>query len=346
MANPTIALAPDPGQASAPAPLWSDLLAAYAGVGAERPWFAEGAIEGSPIIMFSGPEKSHKSWSAMQLAAATVVGGPWLERFPVRRPGPVVYLDGEYGEHEFARRVVRLSRGMGAEPTDVLRNIRHFYSAQMTLTPGDGALRKVLSAIGAERPSLVVLDPLRNHLDGSENDSDVIVRAYKCLDALRGAGQCPVLVIHHLNKSGGFSGSRAITTRADFIVEGSDTTTPTYTARGRTLRPALDSIAQPFVIDVTHENDHDDRIAATRLAWRSAEAPTRGGKAACSPEQLAKVRTYIEGDRGCSLVLAHVAEGAHVNKSVARAAMIALEGELVLSRPKDENGNHAGWDHL
>src|SRR5690606_18486905 len=69
------------------------------------------------------------------------------------------------------------------------------------------------------------------------------------------------------NKSGGFSGSRALTARADLIIEGSDTETPAYETRGRTVRPTLDPIAKPFSINVAHIHDEDDTIAMTTLDW-------------------------------------------------------------------------------
>jgi hypothetical protein len=344
---------------AADASLWSDLVSTFAGVGRERPWFAEGAIEGAPLIMFSGPEKSHKSWTGMQLAVATVTGGAWLGRFPIRKPGRVVYLDGEYGEHEFTRRVVRIARGMGAHPREVLAAIRHHYSVDLVLLPSDATFRRVLAAVRAEPPSLIVLDPLRNHLDGSENDSDAVVRAYRCLDALRVAGCCPVLSIHHLNKSGGFSGSRAITTRADLIIEGSDAETPTYSVRGRTVRPTVDAIARPFSIAISHEHDGDDAIAATRLVWAPAEhdAGRGGGEATCTQEQKAKVRTYIEANysSGDALIAADVLAGmreagAGVAKGAFYAAMRALARDGFLTDRPDtvdpETGKNrkGGWD--
>lgn len=82
---------------------------------------------------------------------------------------------------------------------------------------------------------------------------------------LRDAARCPVLALHHLNKSGGFTGNRAITTRADLIIEGSDDEKPEYETRGRQLRARIDPIAQPFTISVEHENDDDDTMAATRI---------------------------------------------------------------------------------
>jgi hypothetical protein len=277
--------------------LWSDLVGAHRNVGQARDWFAEGAIEGSPIVMLSGPEKSHKSWVAIQLAAATTAGGSWLGAFAVRRPGSVVYLDGEYGEHEFSRRVARLARGIGARPIDVLGSIRHLYSSGLTLVDTDATFARVLADVRAHPPSLVVLDPLRNHLDGSENDADAIVRAYRCLDLLRVAGGCPVLVLHHLNKSGGSSGSRAIATRGDLLIEGSDGDAPIYSVRGRTVRPTLDLIAKPFGLEISHVHDHDDTIAATHLVHRldgsASSAPLPAGLSPIA----SKVLTFLRDQR-------------------------------------------------
>ena len=263
-------IAPQPATESNSQELWSDLLDAFDNVGKERPWFAEGAIEGCPIIMFAGPEKSHKSWTAMQLAVATVLGGKWLGRFQIMRPGPVVYLDGEYGPHEFVRRIARIARGMSADPREVLRQIRHLYSTSLVLKVGDPELVRVGKQIQEHKPALIVLDPLRNHLNGDENSAPVILEANKCLSMMRGSGGCPVLALHHLNKSGSFTGNRAITTRADLIIEGTDGETPSYTTRGRTVRQMTDPIAQPFTIAASHEHDDDDTIATTRIACSAA----------------------------------------------------------------------------
>lgn len=72
------------------------------------------------------------------------------------------------------------------------------------------------------------------------------------------------------------SGSRAITTRADLIIEGSDTKIPRYSAKGRTIRPAIDPIATPFCIELDHSDDEDDTRAATRLTYAANSGP--GGK--------------------------------------------------------------------
>ncbi len=337
--------------ASAPA-IFSDLLSAYANVGRLRPWFAEGAIEGTPIIMFSGPEKSHKSWTAMQLAVATVLGNRWLGQFKVKRPGPVVYLDGEYGEYEFTRRIARIARGMGANPLDVLPQIHHLYSAGLTLVATDPTLRASLAAVARVKPSLIVVDPLRNHLSGNENDAHVILDAFKCIASLRDAGKCPVMVLHHLNKSGGFTGSRAITTRADLIIEGSDGLAPSYSVRGRTVRPQLDPIAQPFTIEAAHENDSDDTIAATRITYAAAEDGGPSGKAGQSavPPGLSKFHADIyrfldkqETARSANYVAKVVGRSAADTKKALNAMTDAGHLEFMAGGAEHKGKAYDGW---
>jgi hypothetical protein len=114
---------------------------------------------------------------------------------------------------------------------------------------------------------------------------------------------CPLLNLHHLNKSGTFTGNRAITTRADLIFEGSDAETPSYKTSGRTVRPMIDPIAQPFTISATHEHDDDDTIATTRITCSSAGGTTSlppgvsvfGGKllALLGKQKEARTTSYI-----------------------------------------------------
>ena len=255
----------------APTPVssyWADLRSVLADVGKPRNWLAEGAIENDPIIIFSGPEKSHKSWAALQLSLAVANGVKWLERFQICRPGLAVYLDSEYGDFEFVRRASRIARGLGLDPAKALMGLRYKYELKLALAEKEPSIAQVIAECSAIQPALIVVDPLRNSLNGSENDADTIIGAYRCLDELRQAAKCPVLVLHHLNKSGSSSGSRAISTRADLIFEGSDAETPTYSVRGRTIRPTLDPIAEPFSIEVEHIDDADDAKAATHLRHR------------------------------------------------------------------------------
>lgn len=260
--KPTIARAP---AASTRAPsIFSDLAAVYANADGSRDWLAEGAIEGTPIMLFAGPEKTHKSWTAMGAGVAVATASKLLGRFAVLRPGPVIYCDFEYGAPEFVRRIARIARGMGREPREVLPLVHHLWSPALQLDPGNAIANGLMRAVKQIRPSLLVIDPWRNAMGGDENSTQDTIAAMDIVAQLRDAGGCAVWITHHLNRSGSMGGNRALKTRADLIIEGSDEDEPAYRAIGRTIR-CCDPISNPFTIAVEHEHDDDDRIAKTRI---------------------------------------------------------------------------------
>ncbi len=86
---------------------------------------------------------------------------------------------------------------------------------------------------------------------------------------LRNAADCPIVVAHHLNKAGGYAGSRALLGRADVIIEGSDEREPWFSAIGRTIRHG-DAIAERFTVGIEHVDDEDDAKAKTLVRARFA----------------------------------------------------------------------------
>jgi hypothetical protein len=246
---------------------FTDLGAALAGVTTVRPWLVEGLIEGTPIVTWIAGEKSMKSWVAMYLSACIATGTPAFGRHEVRRPGPVIYVDAEYGPHEFARRLARIARGIGRTPSEVASLVRHFYSYEFALEGQNEAAIWLLRAAKQLRPSLIVLDPWRNVLDGEENSTDAVKRAMAIAAQLRDQASAAILVPHHLNRAGTFNGSRALLGRADLIVEGTDEAEPLYRARGRTVR-RKDPLARPFSVAVEHVDDEDDVVAKTLFSIR------------------------------------------------------------------------------
>jgi AAA domain len=145
--------------------------------------------------------------------------------------------------------------------------VHHYYSQDLSLHHEDDAARWLLRQVTAIEPQLIIVDPWRNHLPGDENSAQDTLWALDIVAQLRDASGAAVLLLHHLNKAGGQSGSRALVTRADVLVEGSDEAEPWYTTRGRTLRRG-DAIGRRFTVRVEHENDEDDAIAKTRVGLR------------------------------------------------------------------------------
>ena len=277
---------------------------------ARRDWFIEGLFEGNQIVLVIAKEKSGKSWLMHDMAVSVASGEAFLDRFPVRRPGPVVLLDAEYGPHETSRRIIRLARAHGRDAIELADDIDYVYARGWTLKQGaetddDGnrkrsfgdaqRLARELSNMrraGDPGPALVIIDPLRNFLAGNENDAECIGDFFRGLELLRDVARCPIVVCHHLNKSGSFSGSRALMSRADLILEGTDEDQPWYSATGRTIR-RNDAIAERFTIAIEHEDDDDDSKAKTFVRVRFAsEAKTKSELRSATRKVLAIVKEH------------------------------------------------------
>lgn len=245
-----------------------DLLDSLDQLDGTRDWVVDGAIESNPIVVLSGPEKRGKSWMLVDLATSVASATPWLNTFPVPRAGNVVVVDGEYGALEWARRAKRVCAARGLDVKDVFPNIRYYRGAfGFMLDVKNGPLQELVGDLKRDGADLIIVDPFRNFLEGDENSATDVLKAMRVLASLRGTGGCPVVCAAHLNKSGGLSGSRAIRTRADVLIEGSDEEQPWFSTTGRTLR-AADAISKRFTVQLSHENDHDDRIASTTLRLR------------------------------------------------------------------------------
>lgn len=242
---------------------------------AERDWFAEGAIEGACLVVWGGPEKTGKSWILGDLIVATVTGGKWLHRFQLSRAGRVMLLETENQPRETNRRLRRLARAHGANPDEVIAGV-DYYGQYLHLDDDEMSnhVRELERAFRQfEHPALIVIDPLRGHMLGNEDSAADIRKVVEGANRLRQITPAPVVIAHHLNKSGGLSGSRALSTGMDLIITGTDGEQPEYNAVGRRIRDN-DPIANPFVIDIEHENDDDDTAARTfcRARFKSERA--------------------------------------------------------------------------
>lgn len=284
---------------SAPSGLpFTDLGAALDGLTAARDWRVSGLLEGAPLVVLSGPEKAGKSWLAMALAMAVATGTPFAGRCEVLDPGLVLYLDAENGGPEFARRIARIARGMGIDPRESIHNIRHLYTRGHKLARGanDSFLDKLLKVADHEKPRLIVADSLYRLFDGSMNDAGDMVEAMQVLSELRRLTNAPCIALHHLNKQGGFLGSRALPAAADLFIEGSDDEEPWFASKGRTLRKG-DLLAKRFCSSARHVDDDDDSKAATILSLRfEGEQKGKAGLSALA----VKIANLVEAQDGLS----------------------------------------------
>ncbi len=255
---------------------WTDLRAVRRHRTKHRQWLAQGAIEAGQLVVLAGPEKRGKSTALADLLVASAIGGSWLDRFRCAQ-GPVVYIDAENNPGRFVHMLESVCRAQGHDVEKVLGNTRYHWSS-FTLAEDDADLDAIVQDLDARPAALVILDPLRQHVAGSEVDTANIRDALRQAQRLQTRANTTLVIAHHLNANGQMAGNRAIRTMADLLIIGTDAKSPKYSSHGRTLRDR-DPIATPFVIDLDdrHDDDTDDTRRELHLRARfDGEAKPKG----------------------------------------------------------------------
>lgn len=149
-------------------------------------WLIDGVLPKGAVVLLSGREGSMKSYLALSMAHAVATGSPWLGK--QTKQGPALYLDGEMDT------AVLSDRLRGIDP--------HGQVHIWTWTDGtfpDRLNGDVLQRAAKEHV-LIIVDPLRRHMDGlKENSADDMSQVTKDLRELKRYG-ATVLVLHHAPK--------------------------------------------------------------------------------------------------------------------------------------------------
>ncbi len=156
----------------------------------------EGLVPAGMLSMVAGKDGLGKSLLTMQMAKATLTAKPFLGRFPVRKPGPVLLLAMDDPDSLIAERLTVM--GVKDDPyLFVPQSIDH--SNPLAL------LRHTLRVCDDLKPALVVVDCLYRLIpekQGSNNDAALMVPLLNLLNSLAERTGAAVVVIHHENKGG------------------------------------------------------------------------------------------------------------------------------------------------
>ena len=210
----------------------------------------DGLIEREDTVLLIGQEKkAQKTWLALTLAVARILGTEWLGRkVACGRPGRVLFISTETSRRAIKRRLRLLCAAIGI-PIEQVAPYFYVIDRPVTLLPRehlerereraweanalaavkihDDSRRKsldnaidrfaddakarlgtnvgALEALLGSQPgtwSLIVVDTVRQCLEGSENDSESAKRYTQGARDLARAQRCMLVSIHHDNKSG------------------------------------------------------------------------------------------------------------------------------------------------
>lgn len=184
----------------------------------EQEWLADKLVPKGGLTVLGGDPKTGKTLLALELGFAVASGREFLGRDV--SPAAFLYVTEEGTQFEIAKRAKRLlAHGEPELPTLVLWREGVRFDEPRTWQ----LVRDTLAEL--DRPTLLVLDPLRDLLAGDENDSASIAAVGRAIQGLlRDFPELTIVLIHHLSKrregSGGFRlrGSSALWGKVDCTI--------------------------------------------------------------------------------------------------------------------------------
>lgn len=167
-------------------------------------WLVEGILAVGASGFLAAPPKHGKTWIAVALALSVASGKPFLGRFTIPGPRPVMYLALEGSRPALRARFGAVARGLGLDPDseELNANLHIRYRAPgINLASEVWSKRMVATAqhLGA---ALIIVDVLRKaapHLRESGDGATDFAGLVSNLEPLNQAG-CAIEFLHHFVK--------------------------------------------------------------------------------------------------------------------------------------------------
>jgi hypothetical protein len=172
------------------------------------------------VNVWSGDGGLGKTYCAIDLCVSVAYNkSRWLD-FEIANGGPTLVVDMQSGHDRMVRRVREVLAGHEIEPRGAIAWLT-FPRFKLVSQPEDAdALRAAIRAAGAR---LVVFDSLLNFVESgssgnAENDSVAMGNLFAVLRQIACECQCAMILLHHVNRAGGYRGSTAIKDESDGLV--------------------------------------------------------------------------------------------------------------------------------
>lgn len=194
---------------------YEDFMEEFAG--SEVEWLVEGWLQAGSVGKIIGPPGDYKTWILIDLIVSVASGTPFLGKFKVERPGPVVIFQQEDGHRELSRRLslVALSKVPMEEPSHGKDGKQHWLRVPPKLPiqiRRRGALefdkREGIDLLGEiteathPRPRLFSLDPLYSAISTKDYMMDAPRNMLAIKEKIREKYGTGFILSHHSRKSG------------------------------------------------------------------------------------------------------------------------------------------------
>jgi hypothetical protein len=178
-------------------------------------WLVEGFWARRSHGIVAGEPKSFKSTFTMDLAVSVASGEPFLGKYPVVEPGPVVIIQNENTDWLMQDKIAKIiaNRGLSGKVKKVNdrlyeimfpRNIPlYMMNQQGYLLNNPEHQEALIKTIKELKPVLVIFDPLYLMFDGDVNSAKDLNPILQWLLKVKNELKTGVMLIHHYNKGGG-----------------------------------------------------------------------------------------------------------------------------------------------
>jgi len=203
---------PDPGQEEIGLMKTSNYEEVMGNCNTFEGWLVKGFWGRRSHGIVAGMPKCFKSTLVHDLIISVASGQPFLGRFQVLDPGPVIVVQNENADYIMKDRTekVILDRGLVGEVERISSKKLHvefppdlpitFLNQQGFTLSNEDHRRQIESLIKEIKPVLVVFDPLYLMFDGDLNSSKELNPVLNWLLSLKTQYKTSVMVIHHYNK--------------------------------------------------------------------------------------------------------------------------------------------------
>lgn len=164
-------------------------------------WLVDNFWRDQTIGLIVGPPKTMKSFLAIEIAVAIASGTPMFGMFHVPEPQTVVYVQEESARRYVRKRFAGVMAGRGIHPAAVEDTLYTITNQRFRLDDPQHVQRLITEAIEAYRPSLVILDPLREMHWQDENKAETMMPMLRVLKDMRDTYGVSIAVVHHNNKN-------------------------------------------------------------------------------------------------------------------------------------------------
>jgi archaellum biogenesis ATPase FlaH len=238
------------------------------------PWVWETYIAGGTLNILHGAGGLGKSYLTLKLAEAIVSNNTIELANKQVATGSVIIIDGENSKHETHRRIQH-TRLDGTEPL-------YIYDAPLPILGHSDATIQLVNELQAEHePRLIIIDSLRALWHGDEREQGEAGRMLRELARhIENYPDTAILIIHHDNKGGDYSGStdiNAAITGSRLHLSRADKLNPDEYPQARVLTHGKNRVAQessPYTFSLIISDEHPPGISGINITEISKKADT------------------------------------------------------------------------